>query len=51
MCNYRFRFFSGKGEGGEGEGAEEGGGNRHIRDNNPCSSLADAVNLPCARSH
>ena len=26
-------------------------GNRFIRDNIPCSSLADAVNLPCARSH
>ena len=42
-------FFWG-GEGGRGGREGEGEGNRHTRDNIPCSSLADAVNLPCARS-
>ena len=35
--------FLGVGTEGGGRG-EEGGGNRHARDNIPCSSLADEVN-------
>ena len=42
FCYYRFRFFVFGEEGREGEPS---------RDNIPCNSLADAANLPCARSH
>ena len=43
FCNYSSLFFLGWGwRRREGEPS---------RDNIPCNSLADAVNLPCTRSH